>query len=343
VNPRTFDELLAGYPSWVQPRAPIEPLGGAGGFSGARLWRFRSERDVLVLRAWPSDGPDRERLERIHHWRLVMAPLDFVPVPVRDRGGRSLQEYEGRFWEICPWLAGEADSSHPPAAQRLAAAFRGLAALHLRLACEEETGVSLGLGQRRDAVRELLAGGLDSLEAAIRRQPGPPAGHDTAALRWLALARAIAPDLLVSLERAARTVVRIQPCLRDARPDHFLFEDDRLTGLVDFGAMGVDTIAGDLARLIGEWLDGDSDARGEALSAYERIRPLDPAETALIGAFERSADLLIAGRWVRWHYVENRRFDDPKAVPDGLARGLKRLERLAHELMHARFVDERGL
>jgi homoserine kinase type II len=116
--------------------------------------------------------------------------------------------------------------------------------------------------------------------------------------------------------------------LRDARSEHFLFEGDRLSGLVDFGAMGIDSIAADLARLIGDGLDGDPDARREALAAYERIRPLDPAEARLIGVFEATTALLIGERWVRWHYLENRHFDDPEAVSKGLERGVKQLDRL---------------
>ncbi len=98
-------------------------------------------------------------------------------------------------------------------------------------------------------------------------------------------------------------------------------------------------MAGDLARLIGEWLEGDTRARGDALEAYERIRPLQPAEIILIGVFETSADLLIGERWLRWHYVESRRFDDSQAVSKGLARGLKRLERLARELTGSSFAE----
>ena len=30
-----------------------EPLGGAGGFSGARLWRVTTGQGVFALRAWP--------------------------------------------------------------------------------------------------------------------------------------------------------------------------------------------------------------------------------------------------------------------------------------------------
>ncbi len=59
------------------------------------------------------------------------------------------------------------------------------------------------------------------------------------------------------------------------------------------------------------------------------MRPLLPTEVSLIAVFERSADLLIGERWLRWHYLEARRFEDPQAVAKGLARGLRRLERPA--------------
>jgi Ser/Thr protein kinase RdoA (MazF antagonist) len=146
------------------------------------------------------------------------------------------------------------------------------------------------------------------------------------------LARNVAPRLLEPLGRESTRVIRVQPTLRDARPEHFLFEGARLSGLVDFGAMGVESVAADLARLSGEWLDGDPEARREALASYERVRPLDPAESRLIDIFETTTALLIGERWVRWHYVENRSFDDPQAVLNGLERGLMRLDRLMREL-----------
>jgi len=339
VSGRAFDEILARYPSWVQPRSPLESLGGAGGLSGARLWRYGSEHGLLVLRAWPADGPGRTHLEQVHDWLFKLADLEFIPVPIRDQAGRSLQDHEGRLWEIAPWFAGTADVAHPPGAVRLRASFAGLAAVHHQLGREQIEAVSPGLRRRYETVTQLVQGGFDALEASIQRQAGFRAEHAEAAQRWLRLARTVAPRLLDPLMRASALESRLQPCLRDARPEHFLFEGDRLSGLVDFGAMGVDSVAGDLARLIGEWLEGDTRARGEALAAYERIRPLQPAETILIGVFESSADLLIGERWLRWHYLENRRFDDSQAVSKGLARGLKRLERLALEVTQPRLGE----
>jgi len=286
----------------------------------------------LVLRAWPPEGPGRKQIERVHDWLFKLAGLGFIPVPIRDRAGRSLQDYEGRLWEITPWLAGTADVGSPLDHVHLHTSFAALAAVHQQLASEQVEAVSPGLRERHETVTQLVQGGFDSLEAAVERQGGFHAEHAAAAYRWFGLARTVAPRLLDRLTRASALVIRLQPCLRDARAEHFLFEGDRLSGLVDFGAMGVDSVAGDLARLIGEWFEGGTAARGDALAAYERIRPLQPAETTLIGVFESSADLLIGERWLRWHYLENRRFDDPQAVSKGLVRGLKRLERLVHEL-----------
>ena len=92
--------------------------------------------------------------------------------------------------------------------------------------------------------------------------------------------------------------------------------------------MDVHCVAGDLARLMGEWLEGDSIARAEALAAYERIRPARRRRGGPDRDFAMVTALLIGEHWISWHYVEGRRFDDPSAIPRGIARGLAHLRRL---------------
>jgi homoserine kinase type II len=153
-----------------------------------------------------------------------------------------------------------------------------------------------------------------------------PAGRIKAlAQRWLELAPVLAETVRSALKTAAARVVARQPCLRDARPQHFLFEGDRVTGLVDFGAMGEDSIACDLARLGSEWLGDDRVLRAEALDAYGTVRPLGETELELIPVFEESAALLIGAHWVRWQFLEGRSFEDPLAVSTGLEKGLDRV------------------
>jgi homoserine kinase type II len=285
---------------------------------------------VLVWRCWPPDGPGRAHLEQVHRWLRQADDLGFIPAPIADRAGQTLQEHQGRFWELAPWMPGAAAEARPPARDRVRSAFTALAAFHQRLGGERRMGISPGLAQRHAAIAGLLHGGFDSMERAVRHPDAPPPEEARPlALWWLRLARLAAPRLLDPIGRAAGRAVPLQPCLRDARPEHFLFDGDRVSGLVDFGAMGVDCVAGDLARLIGEWLDGDGSALTEALGAYERIRPLDAGEAALIDAFASSSALLIGERWIRWHYIERRRFDDPSVIAQGIARGASYLAGLA--------------
>ncbi len=276
--------------------------------------------------------PFARHLERVHGWLAMAGDLGFIPVPIADLSGATLQEHDGLLWELEPWMPGAAEAARPPAMDRVRSAFAAMGALHQRLGGERRDGASPGLAQRLAAVAGLIGGGFDELEQAIgQAKAADPTGP--MAERWLALARAIAPRLVEPLRQAAGRVVPLQPCLRDARPEHFLFEGDRLAGLVDFGAMGVDCVAADLARLAGEWLDGFGEgetwARGDALAAYERVRPLGASESALIDIFSASSSLLIGERWIRWHHVEGRPFDDPRAVERGIARGLVGVERLA--------------
>jgi homoserine kinase type II len=318
------------YPARFQPQASLEPLGNAGGHSGAALWRYRAAAGALVLRAWPHDGPSATRLAQIHAWLRTVSDLRFIPVPIPGSDGESVQQHAGRCWELAPWLPGTADLGSPPSFRHVQLALEALAALHVRLSSDRAEGLSPGLNYRVRELEELAGGGLDRLCAALA--PLPAGEHRDMGHRWAALARLAIPRVLLGLRDRSSLSVPLQPCLRDARPEHLLFDGDAFSGMVDFGAMGMETVAADLGRLFGEWFPAGTALRDEALAAYERIRPLDGSETALIAAFETAADLLIAGHWIRWRFLEARTFEDPQAVTRGIRRGLQRLERLTVRL-----------
>lgn len=317
--------LLRHYPPWCRPLSAPEPLGNAGGASGARLWRFASARGTLVARAWPSGSIDDRRLATIHGWLAEARHLGFVPVPIADIHGRTFQGLDGRLWQVEPWMSGSAVRGRPMPPQ-LRAGMIALASFHQALARHRRDGPSPspGLAARLREIDGLLTGGFEALDRSILSSPADPLRDP--ARRWLDLARRLAPSLRESIRPDAGLAVPLQPCVRDLRPDHLLFEGDRLTGLVDFGAMDIESVAADLARLLPDW---PGDDRADALSAYASIRPLDEGEPRLTVAFERTADLLLGGHWARWHFIERRVFDDPEAVGRGLRRGLDRLAALA--------------
>ncbi len=318
-----MNRVLKLYPSIARPLGTPEGLGNAGGLSGSRLWRYQAGLGTLVARAWPSDGPPLALLETIHGWLAESALLAFVPVPVRGLDGRTLYEESGCFWEVTPWMPGGAETDRLPTHGQVRAGFEALAAFHQRLACHATRARSPGLQARRREVEWLLNDGLAVFRSTIDLQPGSRLAE--LARRWIEAASVEAPKILHSLQLEADRVIACQPCLRDVRPDHLLFTGDRLTGLVDFGAMGYETVAADLARLASEWLGRDRSLRALAFDAYHAIRPISAEETALIEVFEWSSALLGASHWIRWHFLEGRRFEDPSAVERGLEKGLDRL------------------
>ena len=101
-----------------------------------------------------------------------------------------------------------------------------------------------------------------------------------------------------------------------------------MSGIVDFGAMRVDAVAGDIARLLGSLVGDDPIGWQGGLSAYESVRPLSTSELALIPAFDRSGILLGAINWLDWIYLQGRQFNDLYAVRARLEVAIHRLERL---------------
>lgn len=320
--------VLEGYPALYRPTGPLVPLGGAGGLSGSLLWRFDSGQGRLLLRAWPSPGPPIAHLDRVHRWLRETSGLGFVPAPLARRDGRTISPQGGRLWELVPWVDGAPPEECPPDRRFVTQAFSALAAFHNRLDGATSVGPSPGLLARLREVDDLRDGGLGALRAWLGGVDEGPVS--TLGRRWVEEAATIIGSVSERLAVGVKLPVRRQPCLRDVRPDHFLFRNGTLVGLIDFGAMGEESVAGDLARLSSEWFDeGDAEIRREGWGAYESLRPLDANELRLVPIFEASTAFLIGAHWLRWHLVEGRTFEDELAVPSGLEKGIRLLRRLS--------------
>ena len=75
---------------------------------------------------------------------------------------------------------------------------------------------------------------------------------------------------------------------------------------------------------------GDNEALWDVgLDAYEELRPLSPAETELVRAFDRSTVLMAGLNWVDWVFRQRRQFEHPRAVLDRVDRIIPRLVVLA--------------
>jgi homoserine kinase type II len=332
-------DILRKYPPDCQPNA-VEPLGSAGGMSGAQFWRLAAPRGILALRRWPTEHPTPERLLFIHAVLQHAADheMTILPIPIATTAGPNFFQQGGHLWELTPWLPGTADYEKSPTVEKLRAAMTALAHFHNAVAdfppstpLASSRAVAPAIKNRLDRLRALPSSGIEELSRAIDDNTWPdlaPLAH-----RFLAMLPHAIPGAIAELAPLAHETFRLQSCIRDIWHDHVLFDANRVTGLIDFGAMAIDTPATDIARLLGSLASSRHAPHAVAapnigaksasdhnaiwttgLVAYTTIRPLTDQEALAARALDTSGTILAGGNWIRWIYIEGRQFDDRSKI-----------------------------
>ncbi len=317
--------LLAAYPSV--------------GFSGAKFWRVESAHGLFCLRRWPSEYPQASDLDFIHRVLRHVADRGFLlaAVPLETSSGDTYLIRSGHLWEVAPWMPGRADFAHAPTATRLATAMECVARFHR--AAEEfswttptrdqpacpSVAPSPGIRKRGTLLGEWVADRSRRLGDAIARGASWPEMRDRAR-RVMRLLPTFAPTIAENLAQFNTSLVPLQPCIRDVWHDHLLFRDDKVTGLIDFGSMGVDNVSCDVARLLGSLAGSSADFWRIGIQAYRSVRDLSELELSLVHTFDRSGLLLGALNWAAWTLLDGRTFDEPQAVVQRMDALLERLE-----------------
>jgi homoserine kinase type II len=273
----------------------------------------------FCLRRWPA-GRTPDRLLMIYQVLTHAAArgIDYIPVPRLAIDGRPWVEQGGHYWELAPWMPGEADYHAHPAPARLAAAMQALARFH-------DATADLPIGthhapdgarppaivERLETVKKLLGGQFEQISAACAHSLD--AELDMRAAKILSLSGRGLQPLVLPLKIAARQPQSLAPAIRDVHHDHVLFTGDRVTGLIDFGALRIDTPLADVARLVGSLAADDRAAREHALIAYGLLRPLTEPDRQLVSLLDRCNVVLSGLFWLRWLYLERR--DMGKVAP----------------------------
>lgn len=324
--------ILAHYPQDIEVRA-VNIAGNGRGFSGASIWKLETSRGELCLRRWPREHPNVERLQFIHSVQLQAASsgLPFVPQPITTRHGTSFVESDdGYLWELTEWMPGS-PSLAPPLdlapeerniehgqSSLLAMATRNLAEFHRAVELPSlgaTTTKSPGLKARLNFCHQLLAGELQQTRQAIQRMSS--IYHDELATIVVLASPRIA-GLSAKLQTVADDVFSIQPCLRDIWYEHVLFHNRNVSGIIDFGAVALDTVATDIARLLTSVEGHITDGWEVGVEEYAAARPLSRLERTALPIF-REANILLSGfNWIRWLLIEERHFENEAAVRNRL-------------------------
>lgn len=231
------------------------------GFSGAVAWRLESGGGRWVLRRWPETGPDLPRLEEIRSFLATAREngCRLVVVPERASGGAAAwRGPDGAWWQLTAWLPGESQPSPQISPQQFRSAVAGVAGL---LNAWRTGGPESRWAQSQPGLSDALrrfAGRLQDIRrlAGALRPPDP--------LRmprdFVRLALATAEQLEGRSERlyrlgeslAARSY-QLQPVLTDLWRENVLFDGERISGIIDYGSLAIDTPLVTWARLIGSF------------------------------------------------------------------------------------------
>ena len=243
-----IDRIVARYSQRLKPLS-IENCGSLGGFSGTEFWKVHCANGTFLLRRWPR-SISLQRLSEIHiNLRKLIDCAEFVPIPVQDDKGETFFKEAAWFWQLEPWMRGEANFGSTPSETKLQNAFKSLAMIHNGLVANEpfaEKSCSPAIKVRHQFLMDLRNGQLRNINEKLSLQlPSHLKPIAESARPLFALFDQNEMTIESELRNQLATKPRLQMCLRDVWHDHILFVDDQVSAIVDYGAMGRDSVATD--------------------------------------------------------------------------------------------------
>lgn len=304
------------------------------------MWRAESDEGDCALRATDAEQVDLTRLRGLHRLlqHIAAAGIEQSPAPLATDDAVTCVVQENRVWQLEPWRHGSADREGVPSGARLRSALRLLARWHVAARTfvprpdeapwfrSSPAGSSPGIGERLQRIAGFDEARCATISERLRRREWPE--FDDCGLEIIQSYRRRAACIAAELETVRRLTVALQPCLRDVWREHLLFNGEEATGLIDAHACRSESVATDIARLLGSFVGDDRGGWEVGLAAYREVRPLSIDERGLVELFDRSSVLLSGLSWLEWRVLEGRRFDDPAAVVARLRRIAERLARL---------------
>src|SRR5262249_20387618 len=124
---------------------------------------------------------------------------------------------------------------------------------------------------------------------------------------------------------------QLQFCLCDIWRPHVLFVGDRVSGVIDYGSIKPDHVAGDVARLLGSWVMDDQELWHRGIEAYADVKPLSLHERRLVAVLDHSGTVLSLATWLLWLWRDQRTFDNVPAAAQRLNWLVERAARSARD------------
>ncbi len=276
------DEELAAFVARYDIGAVLAAKGIAEGVENSN-YLLHTEQGFYILTLYEKRVKEEDLPFFIGLMEHLAARGLTCPLPVKDRAGSALGRLAGRPAAIVTFLDGM--GVRRPGVAHCAGVGAALARLHLAgadFAMRRANALSVG-GWR--PLYEAARDRADSVQPGLAEHAG---------------------NALNDLERHWPKGLPEGVIHADLFPDNVFFLGPRLTGLIDFYFACTDSLAYDLAVCLNAWCfeqDGSYNlTKGRAMiAAYERDRPLTPAEVAALPLLARGAAMrFMLTRLVDW-------------------------------------------
>lgn len=301
-----------------------------GGLSGSAVFVCEVAGRKFAMKRWPA-GTLPWRIDEVHE---VMAQssrsLSIVPELVRSSLASTRVGYEGFQYELVSWMDGEAVADSADELQRAISLIPDsavdTAGPSRRILAAVEAGGE-AIARFHDSVRR-ISGPMTPAPSVLRRLgrieqlrielPQALKRAETlspvlrGAAKWLQRESASRLDAAHHvLGQWVGRMVPTQMVLRDVHRQHILFREAAVTGLVDFDAVGVDTVATDLARWVADFAEKPADFRilvDTAVAGYQRFAPISACESELASAICEASAIILLANWVVWTSLSQQNF-----------------------------------
>ena len=329
------------------------------GLSGGTVYRCSTNNGSFALKCWPAETTG-QRVDEVHHVqryageqlsrdnRFTFKQLgqSFHPlVPkLSDLGGNQYRlTLADRHFDLSTWMPGAAFREPTVlAAGDAESAIASVSGLENPLSITSAIKAGAAAIARFHQATVDLGSEFLPAPAVIRRlkrleelrQELPLALAN--AYRLTGPAKVAAEHLTQHwhrMQRDSEAVLRIwelkpvtlQWVLRDVHREHVLFENDEVSGIVDFDAVRRDTVATDLARWVGSFAESGFSPEllwDAAITGYASVREISPCEQRLSGAIEQASWYIHLANWVTWIADESQNF------PGGMVSAQRRVTAL---------------
>ena len=304
----------------------IEALGSAGGFSGAEFWKISVGPTEYCLRRWPHGKPNRSQADMIYSTLEYVRQHSDLPLafPIPTVHGEPMCRAGDANWELSLWMPGKPIAETKINDDQLRAAARALAEFHNTTSLlSQQQRASPAIDLRCTMIDRLWAAQLEQLQSTQVVSDVVDIGVKKMLLEQF---RYQAHALRQQLELLRSVPVFQIPIFGDVWSDHVFFKNDEVSGIVDFGAMKLESPCLDIARLFGSYADYSSEALPRGISYYGEFRELNDLDRSLIKLYDRGYLILAGIQWLIWLELEQRVFSDNESVRQRLHRLVRRCD-----------------